>query len=325
LPEKILVTGGSGRLGALLCPFLKEKGYKVTNFDLNPPPVGSPAAGIPFVKGDFCNLGECLRAISLAQADAIVHLGAIPYNTELLPPHALDYDPAAYSGLRYAQRMPEDSTMRINTMGTFYVYDAARRLGVKDVVAASSYFTLGIGFRLSGTSYEPAYLPMDELHPSLPEDSYSLSKMLGEEIGRAFARAYGIRSIALRLLGVYFDYLDPSGSGRSRHGAPVPQAEGSELDMLNGNTYQYVDARDICNIIDLSLQKIGSPELEPFEPFFVATDTIYKESTRDVIAKRWPRLAEMGAGIEGSDGLISIEKARRLLGYVPQFSWRDAK
>jgi nucleoside-diphosphate-sugar epimerase len=326
MQKKILVTGGSGRLGQYVCPFLKEKGYNVVNFDQNPFPAGTPAADakIPFFVGDFCDLGECLRVIASAQPDVIVHLGAIPFNTEILPPYAQDYNPELFTGVRIAQRFPEHTAMQVNTMGSFVVFDAARRLGVKDVVFASSYFTLGIGFRMSGTSYVPEYLPMDEEHPSLPEDTYSLSKYLNEETAKSFARAYGMHFIGLRFLGVYFDHIEANRKN-ARHGITVPAATEADQGALTGNTYQYVDARDIANIIELSIEKIGDASLKPFETFFVATDTTYLESTQEVIKKRWPSLVEKGKGIQGTDGLISIKKAQKLLGYKPQWSWRDKK
>jgi nucleoside-diphosphate-sugar epimerase len=324
--KNILVTGGSGRLGQLVCPFLKEKGYNVTNFDKAPFPAGTPAADakIPYLMGDFCNMGECLRVILSAQPDVIVHLGAIPFNTELLPPYAKEYNPELYTGVRNAQRFPEETAMNVNTMGTFMVFDAARRVGVKNIVFASSYFTLGIGFRMSGTSYVPEYLPMDEDHPSLPEDTYSLSKYLNEETAKAFARAYDMRFIGLRFLGVYFDHIEANRKN-ANFGITVPAATNADQGALTGNTYQYVDSRDIANIIELSINKIGDPAFLPFEAFFVATDTTYLEDTQEVIKKRWPSLVEKGKGIQGTDGLISIEKAQRLLGYKPQWSWRGKK
>ena len=326
MKKNLLVTGGSGRLGSYLCPFLQERGYNVANFDQVPPQMGTPLANVPFIKGDFSDLGECMRAISIAQPDVIIHLAALASHTELLPFFAKEYDTAITTGYRPMQRLPEDTTMRVNTMGTFYIFDAARRMGVKDIIFASSYFTLGIGFRLSGTSFEPAYLPIDENHPNLPEDSYSLSKVLGEEIAKSFARAYGIRSIGLRFLGVYFDYVEMSRKNREKEfGATVPQANEKELNMLTGKTYQYVDARDIALAIDLAINKIGSPEFELFEPFFLSTDTLYPEPTTEVIAKRWPNLSEMGKDIKGTDGMISNEKAKRMLGFYPQHSWRDKK
>jgi nucleoside-diphosphate-sugar epimerase len=317
--KNVLVTGGSGRLGNIVCAYLKEQGYNVSSFDVVPPAPDSlnVKAGIPFVQGSLTNLGDCLRAFTFGQPEVIVHLGAITHNVDLQPPYAKEYNRQITDGVRLNYEMPEWSTMEINTMGSFYVMDAARRLGIKKVIAASSYFVLGIGFRLSGTSYQPQYLPMDEEHPLLPEDSYSLSKVLGEEIYKAFCRAYGMRVVAMRLLGVYY-YNWPKNT--HTFNVTVPAATEADKGYLVSNTYQYVDARDIAIFTRLSIE---AANLDPFEAFFVSTDTKYTEPTSVIAARRWPFLAEMAKNIPGTEGLISIKKAEKLLGYKPQYSWRN--
>ncbi|MDR2079922.1 MAG: NAD(P)-dependent oxidoreductase [Treponema sp.] len=320
MAKNILVTGGSGNLGNYVCPYLKEQGYNVASFDVNPARPDSPnaKARIPFVQGNLTSLGDCLRALAFARPDVIVHLGAIPYNTEVQPPFAGEHKAAA-EGARYSQGMPEHAAMEINTMGTFYIMDAARRLGVKKVVAASSYFVLGLGFRLSGTPFVPDYLPMDEEHPLRPEDTYSLSKVLCEEIYRSFARAYGMRITAMRLLGVYYESVDWNRNSY-KFNVTVPPADEINGGWLLSNVYQYVDARDIAVFVRLALEaEIPSP----FEAFYVATDTTYNEPTGVVAARRWPALAEKAGNIPGTEGLISIKKAERVLGYKPAYSWRN--
>jgi nucleoside-diphosphate-sugar epimerase len=320
--RNILVTGGSGRLGNFVCPYLKEQGYNVANFDQVPPKPDSPnaKAGIPFVQGSLIDLGDCMRAIAFAKPDAIVHLAAIPYNCELQPPYEREWNLHLSDGARFSQRLPnEHDTMEINTMGSFYVCDAARRLGVKQIVAASTYFVLGIGFRISGTSFQPTYLPMDEDHPLLPEDTYSLSKVCAEETFKAFTRAYDMRISALRFMGVYFPPTDGTPDNRSTYPVTVPSATPEDKGYLISNTYQYVDARDISIFIKLCLE---AKNLSPFEPFYVITDTRYDEPTVEVVKRRWPFLADMAKDIPGSEGLISGKKAEKLLGYKSEYTWR---
>jgi nucleoside-diphosphate-sugar epimerase len=321
--KNVLVTGSSGMLGNYVCPYLKERGYNVCGFDvaLQNPESANAKAGIPFTQGSLTSLGDCMRAIAFARPDVIVHLGAIRFNTELQPPYAKEYNTKLTDGARFVHRLPEDATMEINTMGTFYVMDAARRMGVKHIVFASSYFVLGIGFRLSGTSFEPAYLPMDEEHPLLPEDTYSLSKVLGEEICKSFVRAYDMRIVAMRLLGVYYHDNEVSRK-QNQFGITVPAATPEDKGYLICSTYQYVDARDVAAFVALSIEADG---LRPFEAFFVATDTVYNEPTAVIAPRRWPFLAEKAKTIPGFEGLISIKKAERLLGYKPGYSWRNQK
>lgn len=323
---KVLVTGAAGRLGSFVVPALVEAGYRVVGTDRFPYPEGSPNAelGVPFVRADLTDIGDCFRAITMAQPEMIISLGAIPFNTELHPPYAKEYDTEyGETGARFVQRLPEDETFRVNTMGTYYLLDAARRVGgVRRVIHASSFFVLGLGFRISGTPYIPPYLPMDEETPLEPEDSYSLSKVIGEEILQAYSRAYGIETVALRLLGVYYHNVE---SSRRTHSfdMDVPEVEDVSKGYLNNSTYQYADARDIANFILLAM----TADLKhQFEPYFVSTDVRYRHSTRTALERRWPLLLERGLGsdIEGSEPLISIEKARRELGYEPKYSWRTA-
>ncbi len=322
MAKNVLVTGAAGKLGNYVSPYLKELGYNVTNFDRVPYPPGSANDNLklPFVKGELTSLGDCMRAIAHAQPDVIVHLGAIPSNTEIQPAYAQEWDRRVQDGARFIQMYDEDETMKSNVMGTYYLVDAARRLGVKKIVMATSYFVLGIGFRLSGKSFMPEYLPIDENHPCMPEETYALSKLIDEEILKAFSRGYGMKTIALRLLGVY--YPD---SERHRQmykfGITVPAATTEKEGYLISNTYQYVDSRDVARAVALSIE--AEEGLKDFEAFFIATDTVYKENTTEVIPKRWPMFKDMGKDIKGTDGIISIEKARKLLKYEPMYSWRN--
>lgn len=145
---KVLVTGGSGRLGGYVTPRLQEAGHDVTDFDAVPhAPVENQAA---FVRGDLTSLEDCLRAVNFSEAEVIVHLGALP------GPHELVKRP----GWPRQQSAPEDLTMRVNTMGTYYLLEAARRLGtVRQVIFASSFYTLGLGNRISDRPFEVEYLP----------------------------------------------------------------------------------------------------------------------------------------------------------------------
>jgi UDP-glucose 4-epimerase len=305
MTEKVLVTGGAGGVARYVVDELREN-YQVTLFDrLLPGQARVPwETDQPFVVGDITDFGDCMRAITLSEADAIIHLGAITYNSERQP---------GRRNRRNLQMLPEDETMRVNVMGTYYLLDAARRLGVDKIAMASTFFTLGLGFRISDKPFDVEYLPMDEDHPSRPEDTYSLSKVLNEEMLQAFNRAYDIQAVALRLMGV-----------RYPHGPQIqaPQFPQYDPDRLHGdfNTFQYVDARDVAQACRLALE---AKNLGGFEAFFISTDTYLGEETRLVVDRVYPHLSDKSDAIKGYDGMISIDKARRMLGYQPRYSWRD--
>ena len=95
--------------------------------------------------------------------------------------------------------IPSDDTFRVNTLGTYYLLEAAREAGVRRVVQASSNCALGHCFRVTGRPFEVKYLPFDEEHPSCVEDNYGLSKLVNELTLQTYSHAYGIEGIALRL------------------------------------------------------------------------------------------------------------------------------
>ena len=323
MSKKVLVTGGNGRCGNYMCTMLKDMGYKVTSLDNVPagPDSANFKAGIPFVNADITNLGDCLRAVLFSEADVIVHLAGIPGPTELHPPYKDGASPNPFSSM---QRQPEDNCFKVNTMGTYYMLEAARRLGVKDFIFASSYYATGIGGRLSGTSYVPKYLPVDEDHPCDPESSYGLSKYLDEVMGDSYARSYGMNVVGMRFMGVYYENSE---MGRRMYKFGVNGAVAREMDKgkLINDSGQYVDARDIAVFTDLCIKKMGGEGWKPFEAFFVASDTIYVEDTAEVIAVRWPFLKDLAGNVKGKEGIFSIAKSEKMLGYKSVYTWRNAK
>ncbi|MDR2374102.1 MAG: NAD(P)-dependent oxidoreductase [Bifidobacteriaceae bacterium] len=313
---KALVTGGSGGLAACVIPRLGEAGYEVTAFDVTPPhqpgemtPWGAAPPpldkSVPFVLGDLTSLEDCFRALAFSEAEVLVHLGAIPGPSEL-----------RRGGFAAHQSGPEDATMRSNVMGTYYLMEAARRIGlVKKVVFASTYYVLGL-MQINGIPFKVEYLPIDEEHPMKPQDSYGLSKIMGEQILEAYAEAYGIQAVAFRLMGIdkpyrekhlYQEKVDPK---PGHVGGPVI------------TTYQYVDARDVADATVLALEAEG---LDPFEAFYLVTDSIYEEDTKSVVARAWPDLVPLAKDLVGTDGIISAAKAKRKLGFEPHYSWRGQK
>jgi nucleoside-diphosphate-sugar epimerase len=212
------------------------------------------------------------------------------------------------------QSMPEDETFRVNTMGTFYVMDAARRLGVKMVAMASTFYVLALDFAIADLPFEVHYLPIDEDHPLEPESTYGLSKICGEEILAAFQRAYGIKTAAFRLMGVEYEHRPM----RKYHDRP--EARPGYVGGPRRTTWQYVEARDIAQACELFLKSGG---FDQFEAFYLSTDTTLDEETAVVLKRTCPDLADMADVLKGHEGIISIKKAQDMLGYEPKHSWRN--
>ena len=300
----VLITGGAGNLARVVAEELRGD-YSVTLFDrCSPADARVPwETDLPFVLGDLTSLGDCIRAVAFSEAGIVIHLGALPGPSELM----------RYP--RAQQRMPEDETMRVNTMGTFYIADAARRLGVQKVLFASTYYVLGLGNRIGDAPFRVDYLPIDGDHPARPESTYGLSKLLGEQILAAFSRAYGMNAVVFRLMGLTFPHRESgwfhvpvSPEGKADHrGGPI------------GTTWQYLDARDVALACRLALK---ADNLDPFEILYLSTDTMLSEDTAEVVARTCPELQPLAEKLRGKEGMISISRAENKLGYSPQHSWR---
>lgn len=302
--KNVLITGGAGNLGRHVFEELKGD-YNVALFDQ----VGPGEAPFPWdpngeamvIKGPLTDLGSCMRAISLAQADVIIHLGALPGPSDMQPHQ------------KRPQRAPEETTMMSNVMGTYFLMDAARRLGVKKVIFASTYYVLGLGNRISGTPFNVEYLPIDEQHPNVPEDTYSLSKLVDEEILATYSRAYGIRCLCFRLMGVSYPYRPHATD------VAIPTEKQNWVGGPQVSTMQYSDARDIAYACRLGIEK----DLEnKFEIMYHETDNIFRGSTADMIKIKYPDMAGMADNVKGEEGIISTKKMRMLLGYEPKHSWK---
>jgi nucleoside-diphosphate-sugar epimerase len=200
---------------------------------------------------------------------------------------------------------PDELTFRVNATSTYNVFAAAPLLGLTRVVWASSETTLGLPFERE----QPRYAPIDEEHPLLPESSYALSKVISEEMARQFSRWSGIPYHGLRFSNV----MEP-------HDYERFPGFWADAQVRRWNLWGYVDARDVAQACRLALEA----DLPGAEAFIVAAaDTVMDRPSAELMAEVYPEV-ELRDGVAEFGTLLSIEKARRLLGYEPAFSWRDA-
>ena len=200
---------------------------------------------------------------------------------------------------------PDELTFRVNTTSTYNVFAAAPLLGLSRVVWASSETTLGLPFERE----LPRYAPIDEEHPLLPESSYALSKVVSEEMARQFSRWNGIPHVGLRFSNV----MEP-------HDYERFPGFWDDAQLRRWNLWGYVDARDVAQSCRLALEA----DLSGAEVFIIAAaDTVMNRPSADLMAEAYPDV-ELRDGVGEFGTLLSIEKARRRLGYEPEFSWRDA-
>ncbi|PRY65979.1 nucleoside-diphosphate-sugar epimerase [Glaciihabitans tibetensis] len=200
---------------------------------------------------------------------------------------------------------PDSATFANNMLATFNVFQGSRRAGIKRIVYASSETLLGIPF-----DTPPPYLPVDEDYPSRPESMYAVVKHLEEELAQKFVRWDPELSItALRFSNV----LDV---------ADYRQVPGYQDDptLRQWNLWGYIDTRDGAQAVQRAL----AANLPGFDTFIIAAaDTLMSQPSASLAATAFPDV-EFKHEVAGTDTLLSIAKARRVLGYEPEHSWRDS-
>jgi nucleoside-diphosphate-sugar epimerase len=282
---RVVVTGGSGKLGRAVVRDLVENGYQVFNLD-RVPVAGSPT---PFVKVDLTDYGQTVSALTAVDdrydgVDAVVHLAAIP--APGLTTNAATFDN--------------------NITSTQHVFAAARVARIKTVVWASSETVLGLPF---GPDDPPPYIPVDEEYHPRPNSSYSLAKTLEEEMAAQYCRW----DPELSMTGLRFsNVMDPADY------AAFPGFD-ADPDLRRWNLWGYIDARDGAQAVRLAL-KASRPGREVY--IIAAADTVMSRASGDLAAEVFPGVPvtrELGP----HETLLGIEKARRILGFNPQHSWRD--
>jgi nucleoside-diphosphate-sugar epimerase len=284
---RIGVTGGSGKAGRAVVRDLLEQGHDVLNVDLVPSPDAYTSRYSPaaFLPADLTDFGQALEA--LGGGEVMQGIEAVVHLAAIPSP-------------RHAT---PDRIFRTNVTSTYTVFAAAARLGLRRVVWASSETTLGLPFERP-----PDYAPVDEEHV-FPETSYALSKVLGEEMARQFHRWTGIPFIGLRLSNVIvreeYQQLFP------------PFWENPEL--RKWNLWGYVDESHVAESVRLALEA----DVAGADSFIIAAaDTVMKRPSRELMAQFFPDVP-VADSVTGTDTLLSIEKARRVLGYSPEFTWRQ--
>ena len=282
---RVVVTGGSGKAGRGVVRDLQKHGYEVLNVDQRSSPESSgPDSAIPFLPADLTDYGQTLEALASG--------------TWGRQPDAVVHLAAIPSPVHATP----DQVFRTNVTSTHAVFSAAARLGIKRVVWASSETTLGLPFER-----HPDYAPVDEDHV-YPETSYALSKVLGEEMARQFSRWSGMTIIGLRLSNVMVrhDYERFPGFWDDPH-------------LRKWNLWGYVDESHVNQAVRLALEA----DIGGADSFIVAAaDTVMRRPSRELMAEVFPTVP-VADDVDGFETLLSIEKARRVLGYAPEFSWRE--
>ena len=304
----ILVTGGSGTFGHYIIRELLSHGHEVTDFSLAQPLV----EGVEFIHGDVRQgdrFGEAARG-----REAIVHL----------------------AGIAGPARVTPEQLVHTNVLGMVQVLEAAVREKIQTVVFASSRAAFGFGFQRH--EIVPRYFPIDEDHPAEPQDEYGLSKLLAELVYKRYSSAFGLRTICLRLCDCW--YLDREGaavtvgSGWAR-GMSVEELWESRYQRMIEDSQEHwpipgppsprkslwsvVDARDAATAFRLSLENDSMKH----EVLVISGDETFSEvQTQELVARHYPEVP-LREPLESHASLLSSRRAEEILGFRPQFKWRE--
>ena len=288
--KRIVVTGGSGKAGRAVVRELVEHGHSVVNVDLVPP----PERLCHFLRADLSDMGQAIDALQraagtverrrpFARPDAVVHLAGIPA-----------------PGLA-----PDVTTFQNNLMTTYNVFSAATLLGIERVVWASSETLFGLPF----TRETPAFAPITEEHPTLPENGYALAKGLAEEMARQMHRWNpGTSFLGLRISNI----IDPHEYALFEGWQPDPP-------IRQWNLWSYIDSRDVALACRLALDAAPAGA---HHCIIAAAETVMARPSIELMAECFTNVPITRA-IGTFESLQSSALAHRLFGYAPRHSWRD--
>ncbi|MCU6794677.1 NAD(P)-dependent oxidoreductase [Paenibacillus sp. WQ 127069] len=285
--KTIIITGGSGKAGVWLVKHFIEQGYEVINLDWKLP--DEPLCRT--IITDLNDLGQVHNALApfsgtnRSQVEGIVHFAAIPQ----------------------AYTHTNDVCFRNNVMNTYNVLEAAANLGIQKVVLASSESSYGMVF--ASEYFAPQYLPVDEAHPQLPEDSYGLSKVVNEVTAEAFHRRTGMQVISFRLGNI----LIPESYA-------TIQAKFADTEGRKRILWSYIDARDVASACRLAIEKDG---LGVQALILAADDTSSDRGTQELVAAHLAQVTDIRVPLEGRISLLSNAKIKQVLGWEQQIYFMD--
>ena len=292
---RVMFTGGSGKAGRHVVQYLVDHGYQVLNLDSKP--LDNPK--VRTLITDITDSGQVFNALSSymglhefdpslrpQQVDAVVHFAAIPR----------------------IMITPDNEVFRVNALGTYNVIEAAVKLGIRKIIVASSETTYGLVF--ANEPKDPDYLPLDDEYDVNPMDSYALSKIVNEQTARAFATRSGYDIYALRIGNV----IEPH-----EYQQNFPKFF-TDPGFRKRIMWSYIDARDLGEMTRLCLEMDGLG----YQVFNVGNDDCSSDLPTAELLKRFYPKVKVKRKLGKFEALFSNKKARDILGFRPQHSWRKS-
>lgn len=298
---RILVTGGSGFVGAEIVAVLAARGDRVVAFDLRSSPrldaLLAAHDNVSFVAGEIIEWSNVASIMQEFRPDAVVHCAAIV-------------------GVRFSLDTPIQ-TMRVNVEGSMNVLEAMRLFGVQRMVHMSSEETYG--------HFQSERITED--HPQQPLMAYGVSKVAVEQLGRSYAQRYGLECLNVRACWVY-------GPGLPRARVPNTLIEAAAYNRplhLPGGANFKVDHTYIDDIVDGTIRVLDHKD-HPYDAYHISSGTASSLAEIVAILKELVPQADLSVGTGSLEfvpgmpvwnkGALDISRAGKVLGYKPRYDMR---
>ncbi|SHG84580.1 Nucleoside-diphosphate-sugar epimerase [Cognatiyoonia sediminum] len=288
-----MFTGGSGKAGRHAITVLQNQGHRVLNLDKVPSGLEvtellvdlTDSGQVIGAMSQFTDFPELDEGTGVPRYDAVVHFAAVPRVM-------IGTDGACFEA---------------NVLSTYNVIEAAVKLGIPKVIFASSETTYGVCF--ADGEVKPEYVPIDEDHPTVPHDSYAMSKVCNEVTAKSFQARTGMDIYGLRINNV----IEPH-----EYAEMFPPFM-EDAALRRRNIFAYIDARDLGHMVDCCLKTDGLG----YQVFNVANEDMSVGISSDEVKAAFYQGVREAVPMGPDETFYSIKKAKELVGFAPKHSWRD--
>jgi nucleoside-diphosphate-sugar epimerase len=291
-PRTVAVTGGNGQVGRGVIRELDDHGYRTVNLSRGR---RREEVADSYQQADLLDAGEVYGALAACDADAVVHLGMRPRPDDA----------------------PGHVTFESNVMTSYHVLEAAQNLGVEAVAIASSMSALGAGFDPDPVRLD--YLPVDEAHPVDPRDPYALGKRVLEVTADGVGRRNDGPTVSTLRFPIVMDdemrqdiLVDSDRSLDAIRDAPYYHS-------VRNTLFAYVHLDDLAALFRRCIEA----DFDGHETFWVsAPDTTVDLPTAELVEAEYSGVRVETGGFDGYESLVDTTKARELVGWEAERSWR---